>query len=93
MTSLIGICVIDSWKLADYHKLINRTRVKEEKQMTITRFAGTLGWQLLTNAPSIAAGYLGSECTSSPPSLTVTMNSILQLHPPMKSLLNLFGPS
>ena len=23
MTSLIGICVTDSWKLVDYHKLIN----------------------------------------------------------------------
>ncbi len=44
--------------------------------MIITRFGGILGWQLLTNAPSIAAGDLGPECTSSSPSLTVTMNSI-----------------
>jgi hypothetical protein len=71
MTSLIGICVTDSWKLVDYHNLINISRVKEEKKMTITRFAGILGWQLLTHTPSIAAGNLGPECTSSSLSLTM----------------------
>ena len=64
MTSLIGICVTDSWKLVDYHKLINISRVKEEKKMIVTRFEGILGWQLLTNAPSIAAGDFGPEHTS-----------------------------
>jgi hypothetical protein len=44
--------------------------------MTITRFAGILGWQLITNAPSIRAGDTGPEHTSSSSSLTVTMNSI-----------------
>jgi hypothetical protein len=70
------ICVTDSWKLADFHKLIMVSRIKEEKKMTIKRYAGKLGWQLLTNTLSIAAGDLGLEPTSSSPSVTVTMNSM-----------------
>jgi hypothetical protein len=55
------------------------SRVKEGGGgMKVTRFTGILGWQLLMNVPSIAAGDLWPEHTSSP-SLTVTMNSIEML--------------
>ena len=42
-TSLIGINVVDTYKLADFHGVINFTKKSIEKKMTIVRFAGILG--------------------------------------------------
>jgi hypothetical protein len=76
-TLLIGICVTDSWKLSDFHKLMNQTRIKEDKKMTVTRIAGILQLQLLNNAASIGSDYPNTEQTStSPTAATVTLNSM-----------------
>jgi hypothetical protein len=75
-TTLIGICVADTWKLADFHKLINGSKRSDEKKMTITRFAGILGWQILHNAPTLASGERDIEAASTSPAATVTMNSL-----------------
>jgi len=43
--------------------------------MTVTRFAGILGWQLLSSAAFIVSGYPNTEQTStSPTAVTVTLN-------------------
>ncbi len=50
MTTLIGINVTDSWKLAMYHGTINFSKKDPQKMMTATRLAGVFGWQLLKHA-------------------------------------------
>jgi hypothetical protein len=47
MITLIGINVTDSWKLAIYHGIINFFKKDPQKMMTVTRFAGVLGWQVV----------------------------------------------
>jgi hypothetical protein len=49
-TTLIGINVTDSWKFAMYHGIINFSKKDPQKIMTVTGFAGVLGWQLINNA-------------------------------------------
>ena len=48
-TTIIGMHVVDSWKLADYHNIINGANTKDENRMTVKRFAGVLCYQLVTN--------------------------------------------
>ena len=45
--------VTDAFRLADYHGIINWGR-REESWMSVQRFAGVLGLQLIKNAASIA---------------------------------------
>jgi hypothetical protein len=52
-TTLIGINVTDAWKLASFHGIINFSKKDPEKMITITRFAGVLGWQLIHNASTL----------------------------------------
>jgi len=52
-TTLIGINVTDAWKLASFHGIIKFSKKDPEKMMTITRFAGVLGWQLIHNASTL----------------------------------------
>jgi hypothetical protein len=56
-TSLIGINVVDTYKLADFHGVINFTKKSIEKKMTIVRFAGILGYQLIANAARLSEGH------------------------------------
>jgi hypothetical protein len=73
---LIGICVADTWKLANFHKLIIVSKRSEEKKMTITWFVGILGWQILHDAPSLAVADKDIEATSTTPTAALTMNSL-----------------
>jgi len=54
VTTLIGISVTDAWKLADYHGIINFGK-QEDNRMSIRRFAGIVGNQLVRRACSIAS--------------------------------------
>ena len=54
-TTLIGINVVDTWKLADYHKLLNAPGTREDAKMSIKRFAGILCHQLVTNTSAFTS--------------------------------------
>jgi hypothetical protein len=49
---MIGMHVTDTWKLADYHNIINYTTKANKRPITIQRFAGILGRQLITISSS-----------------------------------------
>ena len=53
--TLIGINVVDTWKLADYHKLLNAPGTKEDSKISIKRFAGILCHQLVTNTSAFTS--------------------------------------
>jgi hypothetical protein len=55
-TTHIGINVVDSYKLADFHGIINFKKKSIEKKMTVVRFAGILGHQLIKNAQRLSEG-------------------------------------
>jgi hypothetical protein len=59
--TLIGINVVDTWKLADYHKLLNDPGTKEDSKMSIKRFSGILCHQLGTNTSAFTST---SSCQS-----------------------------
>ena len=54
VTTLMGLSVTDAWKLADYHGIINFGK-QEDNRMSIRRFAGIVGNQLVRRACSIAS--------------------------------------
>jgi hypothetical protein len=54
-TTHIGINVV-AYKLSDFHQIIYFTKKTVEKKMTIVRFAGILGHQLIKNATRLAEG-------------------------------------
>ena len=58
-TTLVGMCVTDTWKLAYFHKIIdpNRAGFSEEKKTSIQRFAGSLAIQLISSASSLLSEY------------------------------------
>ena len=51
VTTLIGINVVDTWKLAEYHHIINWSG---NNPISLQHFAGILGRQLIAMAPIIA---------------------------------------
>ncbi len=56
-TTLIGMNVVDCYKLADHHKLINHRIPDKDYKMMITCFAGILANQLMTNVDSLLSFY------------------------------------
>ena len=52
-TTLIGMNVVDTWKLADHHKLLNAPGTKEEAKVTIKKFAGMLRHQFVTSSVAL----------------------------------------
>jgi hypothetical protein len=62
---LIGINVVDTWKLADYHKLLNAPGTKEDSKMSIKRFAGILCHQLVTNTSAFTSTSSRQSCMCS----------------------------
>ena len=52
-TTLLGMNVTDSFRLADYHGIINWGN-REDSGMSVQRFAGVLGLQLIKNRAAIA---------------------------------------
>jgi hypothetical protein len=52
--SMIGMHVTDSWKLADYHNIINYMIKANKRPMIIQWYAGILGHQLITISSSCA---------------------------------------
>jgi hypothetical protein len=54
-TTLIGMNVVDTWKLADHHKLLNPPGTNEEAKVTIKRFAGMLCYQFVTNTSAFTS--------------------------------------
>jgi hypothetical protein len=48
-TTLLGIITVNTWKLADWHKIVNPPNAREDSKMTIKKFAGVLCYQLVTN--------------------------------------------
>jgi len=55
---LIGINVVDTLKLANYHILLNAPGTKEDSKMSIKRFAGILCHQLVTNTSAFTSASL-----------------------------------
>jgi len=53
-TTHLGINIVDMYKIADFYGVINFTKRSEEKKMTIVRFAGILGHQLIINSARLA---------------------------------------
>jgi len=55
VTSLIGMTVADAWKISGLHKIIDgrKENLMDEKKMGIKKFAGALGWQLVSWASSL----------------------------------------
>ena len=98
-TTLIGMNVVDTWKLAHYHKLLNAPGTKEESKVTIKTFAGMLCHQFATNtsafisAPShprlLAEISLGAT-NSSPSTLEIsdltTADNKENVHHPIRTL-------
>jgi hypothetical protein len=48
-TTLLGIITVNTWKLADWHKIVNPPNAREDSKMTIKKFAGVLCYQLVSN--------------------------------------------
>jgi hypothetical protein len=70
---MMGMHVTDSWKLADYHKIINYSTKSNKRPMTIQRFGGVLGRQLIHYASTCSKAQPHqpqSEKENIPPSLT-----------------------
>jgi hypothetical protein len=81
-TTLIGINVVDCYKLADHHKFINHRIPDKEYKMTITSFAGFLAYQLICNVSSLLSFYnpvpqelISLGCTGTPAEVTVSYQS------------------
>jgi hypothetical protein len=49
VTALLGIITVNTWKLADWHKILNPPNSREDSKMTIKKFAGVLCYHLVTN--------------------------------------------
>lgn len=49
VTTLLGIITVNTWKLADWHKILNPPNSREDTKMSIKKFAGVLCYQLVTN--------------------------------------------
>ena len=56
-TTIIGLNVVDCYKLADHHKMINHRIPDNDYKMTMTCFAGILANQLITNVDSLLSFY------------------------------------
>jgi hypothetical protein len=48
-TTLLGIITVNTWILADYHKILNPPNSRGDSKTTIKKFAGVLCYQLVTN--------------------------------------------
>ena len=77
--SLIGIHVTDTWKLADYHGMINFGKKAAKKPLTIQRFAGILGHQLILNAAALSNSAVVSRFASAsvPQPISVTLPGVV----------------
>jgi len=56
-TTILGMNVVDCYKLADHHKIINNRIPDNEYKMTIIQFAGYLAHQLIANADYLVSLY------------------------------------
>jgi hypothetical protein len=56
-TTLLGINVVDCYKLAEHHKIINHHLPDKDYKMTMTCFAGILAHQLINNVDSLLSFY------------------------------------
>jgi hypothetical protein len=69
-TTLIGINVVDCWKLAQYHKVVR------QDEMSIVRFAGVLGKQLVEMAKTLTvAARAGQDLDD--PSITLSRSVVI----------------
>jgi hypothetical protein len=98
-TTLIGMDVVDTWKLADHNKLLNPPGTNEAAKVTIKRFAGMLCYHQLvpntsafTSAPSrssrmLAEISLGTSINTPEISDLTTTNTDSKetLHVPIRS--------
>jgi hypothetical protein len=53
--TLTGMFVVNTWKLADWHKILNPPNARENTRMTIQRFAGVLCYQFVTNTSAFVS--------------------------------------
>jgi len=56
-TTIIGFNVVDCYRLADHHGLINHRIPDSDYKMTMVTFAGFLSYQLLTNVELLLSFY------------------------------------
>ena len=80
--TLLGMHEVDCWKLADYHGIIN-SKAMEENKMSIKKFAGILGHQLVTKALAFSLHPVQgtvTRATISVPSLAVASVSMVTLN-------------
>ena len=47
--TLIGMIVVNAWKLADWYKILNPLNSRVDTKMTIQKFSGALCYQIVTN--------------------------------------------
>ena len=75
-TTLVGINVVDSWKLAFHHTLFSRLQMKHntEQHVTVNVFAGILTKQLLRKAKNL----MKSMATSTSHDIANVINSEMQ---------------
>ena len=79
-TTIIGINVVDCYKLSEHHDIINHRIPNNEYKMTMTQFASVLANQLINNVDRILCFYspLSQEVTSlldAPSNITVSNES------------------
>jgi hypothetical protein len=89
-TTIVGMNLTDAWKLADYHRIINWGRT-EDNRMTVQRFAGVVGKQLIRNAsmfseennlfaiPSSLSLPQGTQVTSTEASTSINLSTLSEL--------------
>jgi hypothetical protein len=78
-TTLLGMNVTDSFRLADYHGIINWGK-REDSGMSVQRFAGVLGLQLIKNAAAIACQ--SSRFSSDDSFFSPTQGGVIQVSLP-----------
>jgi hypothetical protein len=54
-STLIGMIVVNTWKLADWHKILNPPNAREDTRITIQRFSGVLCYQFVTNTSAFVS--------------------------------------
>jgi hypothetical protein len=76
-TTLIGMNVMGTWKLASFHGIINSNKSDPDKMMAITRFAGIVGHQLIHSAASLSKSSFSQPAAVSLSSCPTNVSSLL----------------
>jgi hypothetical protein len=90
-TNLIGMNVVDTWKLTDHQKLLSPPGTNEEAKVTIKRFAGLLCYHfvtytsMFTSAPSHLSRMLAEISLGTSIKTTTNTDNKENWHVPIRS--------